>query len=54
MAGVLGQHEPVAMVMECFGDPIAGQRPVGVSAGTSAAAAQGLQVVRSLVAGLFG
>lgn len=50
MVGALGQHEPVAMVMGCSGDPIAERRPVEALVVT----AQGQQVVHSLVAGLFG
>jgi hypothetical protein len=46
----LDQHELVAMVMGCSGGPIAVRRPVEASV----AIAQGLQVVRSLVAGPFG
>lgn len=50
MAGALGQHELVAMVVECSGDPIAVRKPVEASV----VIAQGRRVVRSLVAGPFG
>ncbi len=50
VAGALGQHELVAMVVECSGDPIAVRKPVEASV----VIAQGRRVVRSLVAGPFG